>query len=270
LNLSPIQAQHFGIETLMILRAALPSEYEVNPAAEPWASFVGSQSACTPIRGYVSQPAHAALSGRLAAALSGRLFGQIPEEVIAAVGNHDAGWAQSDLSALEDVEHSSPLSFISMPAAISVSAWRKSIAEAQSISPVSTFVVRSHFCLLAPGDGDAEHRRFREHETELLQRTALEVAYSAPDQKRFVDLLGFCDLLSLHLCSGWPVEVQMPLAHPADPSSKDSERITISIGRNTLHLDKVAVASGTRIFAEGWARTESGALHSRRYEWTIR
>jgi hypothetical protein len=74
----------------------------------------------------------------------------------------------------------------------------------------------------------------------------------------------------LLLCSGWPVEVQMPLAHPADPSSKDAEQIAISIERNTLHLDKVAVVLGTRIFVEGWARTDSGALHSRRYEWMIR
>jgi transposase len=49
----------------------------------------------------------------------------------------------------------------------------------------------------------------------------------------------------------------VPLAHPADPSSKDAEQITISIERNTLHLDKIAIALGTRIFAEGWARTES-------------
>jgi Protein of unknown function (DUF3891) len=199
--------RYFGIETLMILRAAFPPAYEANPAAEPWAKFVESQRTCTPILGYISQPTHAALSRRLAAALNGRLFGQVPEEVIAAIGNHDAGWAQSDLSALEDVEHSSPLSFISTSAAISVNAWRRSIAEAQSRSPLSAFVIRSHFCMLAPRDGDSEHERFTEQETERLQQTALEVAYSAPDQKRFVDLLGFCDLLSLHLCSGWPIEV---------------------------------------------------------------
>jgi hypothetical protein len=74
----------------------------------------------------------------------------------------------------------------------------------------------------------------------------------------------------LQLCSGWPAEVQMPLAHPADPPAKDAEQITISIERNILHLDKAVVPMGTRIFVGGWARTESGVLHSRRYEWTIR
>jgi hypothetical protein len=254
----------------MILRTALPFAYEANPPPELWAKFVESQSTGTPVLGYISQPAHAALSGRLAASLNGKLFSEVPEEIIAAIGNHDAGWAQPDLDALEDAESIFPLSFISMPAAISVSAWRKSIAEAQCRSPLSTFVVRSHFCLLAPRDGDAEHEVFRKQETEHLQGTAPEIAHSAADQKRFVDLLGICDLLSLQLCSGWPAEVQMPLAHPADPSSKDAEQITVSIERNTLHLDKVAVTLGTRIFANGWARTESGTLHSRRYEWTIR
>jgi hypothetical protein len=254
----------------MILRTALPSAYKANPAAKPWAKFVESQNTYVPVLGYISQPAHAALSGRLAASLNGKLFHEVPEEVITAIGNHDAGWAELDLSALEATEHSSPMSFISTPAVISVNAWRRSIVEAQSRSPLSAFVVRSHFFLLAPRDGDAEHEVFRKQETEHLQRTAPEIAHSAADQKRFVDFLGFCDLLSLLLCSGWPVEVQMPLAHPADPSSKDAEQITISIERNTLHLDKVAVALGTSTFANGWARTESGMLDSRRYEWTIR
>jgi hypothetical protein len=264
------QSEVFGHRTLMILRAALSPAYEAKSAAELWQDFVESQRACTPILGYISQPAHAALSGRLAAALNGTFFGQVPEEVIAAIGNHDAGWAQFNLSALEGAERNSPLSFISMPAAISVSAWRRSIVEAQCRSPLSTFVTRSHFCLLAPRDGDAEHEVFRKQETGYLQRTAPEIAHSAADQKRFVDLLGFCDLLSLHLCSGWPVEVQMPLAHPADPSLKDAEQITISIEQNILHLDKAVVPVGTRIFVGGWARTESGVLHSYRYEWTIR
>jgi hypothetical protein len=254
----------------MILRTAVPSAYEANSAAEPWARFVESQNTYIPVLGYISQPAHAALSGRLAAALNGRLFPQVPEEVIAAIGSHDAGWAELDLAALEDAEHCSPLSFISTPAAISVGAWRRSIEEAQSRSPLSTFVVRSHFCRLVPRDGDAAHERFRRQETERLQLTTLEIAHSAADRKRFVDLLGFCDLLSLQLCSGWSMEVQMPLAHPADPSSKDAEQITISIGQKILHLDKAAVPLGTRIFVAGWARTESGVLHSRRYEWTIR
>src|ERR1700710_2018011 len=72
-----------------------------------------------PVLGYISQPAHAALSGMLAASLNGKLFSEVPEEVIAAIGNHDAGWAQPDLAALEDAERIFPLSFISTPAVIS-------------------------------------------------------------------------------------------------------------------------------------------------------
>jgi hypothetical protein len=83
----------------MILRTALPSAYEANPPAELWAKFVESQSTGTPVLGYISQPAHAALSGRLAASLNGKLFSEVPEEVITAIGNHDPGWAELDLSA---------------------------------------------------------------------------------------------------------------------------------------------------------------------------
>jgi hypothetical protein len=152
-NLTAYSRRYFGIETLMILRTALASAYEENFAAEPWAKFIESQSTFIPVLGYISQPAHAALSGRLAAALNGRLFGQVPEEVIAAIGNHDTGWAQLDLAALEDVELSYPLSFTSTPATISVSAWRRSIAGAQSRSSLSTFVSKAIFACLHPMGG---------------------------------------------------------------------------------------------------------------------
>jgi hypothetical protein len=255
----------------MILRAGFSSDYGVKPAADPWMEFVKSQNISTSVLGYISQPAHAALSGRLAAALNGRLFAQVPEEVITAISNHDAGWAQSDLSALEDAEQSLPLSFVSTPAAISLHAWRRSIAEAEIKSPLSTFVIRSHFCLLAPRDGEVEHEKFSKEETKRLRQMAPEISHSAAvDRKRFVALLGFCDLLSLYLCSGWPIEVQLPLAHPADPSSKEAEQIKISIEPNVLRVDKAVLHQGTRVYVQGWARTDSGALHGRRYEWTIR
>jgi hypothetical protein len=44
--------RYFCIESLMIRRTALPSGYEVNSAAEPWAKFVESQNTYVPVLGY--------------------------------------------------------------------------------------------------------------------------------------------------------------------------------------------------------------------------
>ena len=148
--MTAIQPEVFCIESLMIRRTELLSEYEVDSAAGPWAKFVESQNIYDPVLGCISQPAHAALSGRLAAVLNGKLFSEVPEEVIAAIGNHDVGWAQFDLAALEDAERIFPLSFISMPPAISVSAWRRSIAEAQSRSPLGALLFKAIFACSRP------------------------------------------------------------------------------------------------------------------------
>ncbi|MCU1222919.1 MAG: hypothetical protein JWQ42_1012 [Edaphobacter sp.] len=52
--ISAFQPRYFCIESLMILRTALPSAYEANPAAGPWAKFVESQNTYIPVLGYIS------------------------------------------------------------------------------------------------------------------------------------------------------------------------------------------------------------------------
>jgi hypothetical protein len=57
------------------------------------------------ILGCITQPAHAALAGRLAATLNGQLLDEVPEGIIETIAGHDAGWSEIDLSALKDAEH---------------------------------------------------------------------------------------------------------------------------------------------------------------------
>jgi len=245
-----------------------PLRYPSKPDEEAWAAFMPSQ-AMDAILGCITQPAHAALAGRLAATLNGQLFDEVPDGIIETIGGHDAGWSEFDLSALEDAESTQPISFIATPSAIAVRAWRKSIAEAETKSALSGYVVRSHFCLLAPQDKDDQHLLFRKEEEAQLHHVNADLKGHTQDLGRFIAILGFCDLLSLYLCSGWPGDFELPLAHPAHPSAKDARRIPVSINDRVVHVNNTKVPHGTSVYVDGWKRTQSGSLQNQRYEWTF-
>ena len=251
----------------MILRTIKPSGSPSRSEDGAWAAFIPSQATDGSILGYISQPAHAALAGRLAIALNGQLFDEIPDEIVETIGRHDTGWSEVDLAALEDAEHTQPMSFVSTPSAIAVRAWRRSIAEAERKSPQSAYVVRSHFCLLAPRDEDIEHELFRKEEETRLYMAVADLNYHVRELERFIAFLGFCDLLSLHLCSGWPADFALPLAHPAHPSSKDAQSIPVSVKEDVVHVNGTNIPNGTSIYVNGWRRTRSGSLRNHRYRW---
>src|SRR5579884_1454414 len=128
----------------MILRK--PSPQPDGKARSAWSAFAETQQNHTPPAGYVSQPAHAALAGRLAAALTPDLFGHLPEDVIEAVARHDTGWAGPDLAALECAAGTEPIGFLVYPPEKAVLAWKRSIDEAEGRSALQGVLVSRHFC----------------------------------------------------------------------------------------------------------------------------
>ena len=254
----------------MILRTIKQRRYPNKPEGGAWAAFLQSQAANGSIVGCISQPAHAALAGRLAVVLNGRLFDKAPEEIIGSIGSHDAGWSEVDITALEEAEYSQPVSFVSISPKIAVRAWRQSIAEAERESPLSAYVVRSHFCLLAPRDEDIEHDLFLKEQEAKLRPAGADLGRDVRNLDGLVAFLGFCDLFSLHLCSGWPVDFELPLDHPAQSSSREARCIPISIKDGVIHLDGIDLRDGAGIYVNGWKRTQSGSLRNQRYEWSFR
>ena len=204
-----------------------------------WAAFIPSQATDGSILGYISQPAHAALAGRLAIALNGQLFDEIPDEIVETIGRHDTGWSEVDLAALEDAEHTQPMSFVSTPSAIAVRAWRRSIAEAERKSPQSAYVVRSHFCLLAPRDEDIEHELFRKEEETRLYMAVADLNYHVRELERFIAFLGFCGSslpapmlrLACRLC----VAASRTLL---TPPQKDAQSIPVSVKEDVVHVNE--------------------------------
>jgi hypothetical protein len=155
------------------------------------------------------------------------------------------------------------------PAEGAVHAWRKSIREAEARSPLAGILTSRHFCLLAPRDTDPHHAAFVNQESR--RRDPLEAAppLSRSDLDRFTAALGFCDLLSLCLCSGLAGSVQLPLAHPADPGSRHAVKVTALLADETLRLDQQIMAPGVVIHVDGWITLSPNVFTTHRFHWTV-
>src|SRR5689334_16165608 len=73
----------------------------------------------------IAQPDHAALAADLASRIRSSLFPSLDADVLAAIALHDEGWRAFDAEPV--VRNDRPLSFIEMPAADFLQAWRESI-----------------------------------------------------------------------------------------------------------------------------------------------
>jgi uncharacterized protein DUF3891 len=221
---------------------------------DAWPAFEKTQRTTGRLAGCISQPAHAALAARLAAALTPEVFGALPSEVIDAIGRHDAGWAESDLNALECVADRQPQSFMACAPESGVDAWRNSIREAETRSPLAGILTSRHFCLLAPRDSDPHHAAFVEQENRRRNPLEAVSSISRDDLDRFTAALGFCDLLSLCLCSGLAGSVQLPLAHPAAGASRHAPKVTILLAGESIRFDPQIIAPGALVHVDGWGR----------------
>ncbi len=167
----------------------------------------------------VTQADHAALAGDLAANISSPLFPKLDPDVVRAIALHDAGWKQFDDDGYADIMKRKPRSFLEMAPVEFLSAWRDSISIAEQAGPLGGIVVSGHFSRLAEtrlqtaGDIPDDTQRFRSfitNETERQKRLATLDECSRENVEILIDVLQFCDLLSLYLCCGAQENVEFP------------------------------------------------------------
>src|SRR5262245_53470110 len=175
----------------------------------------------------ITQPSHAALAGQFATKLAGpnTVNPKIPElspDLIRAIAMHDAGWGMPDAQAValsRSSHHIPPKSFLQMTVAEFVEAWAQSIHIVQSISPAGGYIVSRHFWRLAEhriahwSDTESDRQKlkqFLEQENARQRKLAAKQARSEQDLESLTDLLQFCDLLSLYICSGAREQVEFP------------------------------------------------------------
>jgi hypothetical protein len=175
----------------------------------------------------ILQPAHSQLAGQLAAALLPDIFGLLPSEVIEAIRQHDYGWISSDLHQLENAGPARLRPFPDMGSEETITTWINSIRLAQTASPLIGVLVSRHFSLLSSDDESTAHRQFRQQEEAWREPMECSLQYPSADLDRWTAAVGFCDLLSLYLCSGAKHAAEFPLCHPADRAARDQAVTTV-------------------------------------------
>jgi hypothetical protein len=169
----------------------------------------------------ITQPSHAALAGEFATRMTYAQTPKLDAALARAIALHDAGWGVPDSQTImqsRSISHGCPKSFIACGVSEFVAAWEKSIdiAEAAS-SPAGGYLVSRHFVRLAE-HGAAQiadvdrHKvaRFLEQEAIRQKQLAAKQNHSAEELELLTDVLQFCDLLSLYVCSGAREHVAFP------------------------------------------------------------
>jgi len=158
----------------------------------------------------LSQSDHAALAGRLAEAWAADGLPGRPtrDRVIAAVRQHDIGWAAEDRTPRFDAATHGPHGFVTAPVAVRQGAFLHGVEDLAPADPYVAALVAQH--------GLTVYRRFQHDSAWSSFFPALErrrddlcgEVFAAPGATPFTFLqdytvLGLCDLLSLVFCNGW-------------------------------------------------------------------
>lgn len=169
----------------------------------------------------ITQPSHAALAGEIAAKLQSPPVPQLDAGLIRAIALHDAGWGMPDAQAIihSRAQHGAPKSFLDLRIAEFLDAWKQSIETAQSTSPAGGYIVSRHFWRLAEhrmahGGDDTGTRKeiqsFVNREDQRQKKLASKQARNENELEILTDVLQFCDLLSLYICSGARENAEFP------------------------------------------------------------
>ena len=217
----------------MILRPSDHPNAISSDFVSAWEAVAQAQRAQAADYCLVHQPDHAQLSGELAQRFAIKIMPPMTDEIVRGISLHDEGWSafdcgneklqatlarySSDGVALN--AEGKPLSFLDIKTADFLRAWRGSIAAAEAVAPIAALMVSGHFYRLAKLGSSVGHysqedgelvRQFVEEEERrqaklrgLETRTPEEIEY-------WIDVLQFCDLLSLYLCCGSEESVEFP------------------------------------------------------------
>ena len=168
----------------------------------------------------ITQPSHAALAGEFAAKMTGPQIPKLDAALIRAIALHDAGWGIPDAQAImqsRSVGQGVPKSFIDCSTGEILAAWEKSIEIAESSGPAGGYIVSRHFARIAEHgatqSAETDHQkvaRFQEHEGARQKQLAAKQNLGTAELEQLTDVLQFCDLLSLYICSGARDNAEFP------------------------------------------------------------
>jgi len=233
-----------------------------------WEVFDESQKHVRPPYAIVFQSEHSRVAGQIATALHDEVFGALKPEVIQAIAEHDFGWNDSDKEQLELLGTRDPRPFPALSAQETLPSWYGSVAHARSVSPLMEVLVSRHFSFL--GAGDAARAEFVRSETERRSGMESNLGYGAAELDRWTDAVGFCDLVSLYLCSGRQDTVEIPLAHPSRPGAAGAPKVTLSWRHGSLYFAPGVLGRDAVLSAQSFEYSGQGTdVKPLRLEWTV-
>lgn len=212
----------------MILRSLFPpsSPRADDEPLDAFAAFLQTQKDVRAPFLLLFQAEHARLSGELARALSPGAFGPLPERVVAAIGSHDAGWDESDRAQLDEAPRRRPRAFPTLTTEETLPSWRRSIAQAQAVGDLEGVLVSRHFGFV--GATEPDRQEYLRNEAKVREAIEKKLDASEEELTRWTAALGFCDVLSLYLCSGCRRMATLPFAHPASEAAQIVDRVVLS------------------------------------------
>lgn len=214
----------------MILRPLNDAEAEAKPAAGSAANrFLPAWPVVERLQRQkyqqcwmITQPSHAALAGEFAARLAFPNGPTLDQNLIRSIALHDAGWGMPDAQAVarsRSAQHETPRSFLETELAAFLEAWTHSIEAALAVCAAGGYMVSRHFqriaerSIAAAVHTDRDRKKleaFTAHESQRQKRLAAKQQRSREELESLTDLLQFCDLLSLYICSGARESAEFP------------------------------------------------------------
>ncbi len=208
----------------MIFRSQLAAQESAGQVRPVFEAIAEIQARALVSDWYVTQPDHAGISGRLAAAFDSRKVPNIGEAIVRAISLHDVGWMPYDgdvSSPCAPAQHESgvPVSFANTGPERFLRAWMGSIQASQSTGALGGLIVSAHFArighpYLERGAGTPEQRaqveQFLQRETAREERLIPQAGLPREEIDALIAVLQFCDLASLYLCSNPLSPVELP------------------------------------------------------------
>jgi uncharacterized protein DUF3891 len=211
----------------MILRPLLSNSpattaAEVEPA---WAIVSRTQAVEALQYLLITQPDHARLSAELAVLLRAPFMPEVKQTIAKAIAVHDDGWArrfpfERDLRGDPPRTNTGrPQHFMQVTVEESIAAWTGSIKAAGEVSRLGEYMVSAHFSRIGrtrmqtevDTPEDLRHLEgFVQEEEEWQTKHEPEIGLGHEKLSAYVDLLQFCDLLSLYLCCGTTQPAEFP------------------------------------------------------------
>jgi hypothetical protein len=172
----------------------------------------------------ISQPDHAKLSGEMAARFDTSVLPPIEDSIVKAIGVHDDGWQQIPFERNLEGEPAlrtdgRPQSFMQVSVPESLSSWSGSIQAGHEVGELGEYMVSAHFSRIGRmrlemyNDTPADRQKlqvFVRNEEDRQKQLSGRLKHTEKQLAEYVDLLQFCDVLSLYLCCGAKSAVEFP------------------------------------------------------------